>query len=618
MIHTVSTPNDITNTFSTNSGQTFCGSNSSITATSCTIKYTTVYGLSTSYGNTLSTDVTFTIESDDYQTWTTDYAAAVAAEQEKVKNLATYKMLNVALPSTVTNTTFVATNGKTYQYKVTPSYGTCNLTKSEIIYTATWGVGNYNNTYSPNHTLTLTTSNYTTANITTTNRTTQVNAIESYLNTLIYTVTTPNDITNTFSTNSGKTFYVKTTASGSNSSITATSCTITYTTVYGLSTSYGTTYSSNLTFTITPSNYSTWTTDYATAVAAEQAKIKDLATYKMLNVALPSTTTGNYTATDGIEYQYKVTATNGTCDLTQHNIVYTTTWGIGNYNNTYSSKTTLKLTTSNYTTANITTTYRTTQVTATQNYLDTLIGTFSAPSAVTDLYTSGTNGLTYYIKTTYSGSNSSVSATSGTLTATTTWGTTSGTYDQSYSNGKTSSVSITPSNFQNRETLVADIGSTQRTDLKAYLDTLIGTVSTPSDSTTTFSTASGQTFYIKTTASGSNSSITATSCTIKYTTVYGLSNSYGNTYSTDVEFTITPSNYSYWSTSYASAVSTEQNKIKNLDSYKMLNVALPSAITNTSYVATNGKTYQYKVTATNGTASLTERKIVYMGNWKLQ
>ena len=433
---------------------------------------------------------------------------------------------------------------------------------------------------------------------------------------MIHTVSTPSDITNTFSTASGQTFYVKTTASGSNSSITATSCTIKYTTVYGLTNSYGNTYSTDITFTVNASNYSTWSTSYATAVATEQNKIKNLDTYKMLNVALPSVETNtSYVATNGVTYQYKVTATNGTASLTERKIVYTSTWGIGNYNNTWGTTHTLTLTTSNYSTANITTTYRTTQVTATQNYLNTLIGTFSTPSQFTETYVNSPSGLTYYIKTTYSGSNTSITATSGTLTATTAWGTTSGTYDHSFTDGNTSSVSITPSNFQNRDTLITNIGSTQRVNLKNYLDTLIGVVVTPSDSTTSFATNSGQTFYVKTTFSGGNTSVTATGTTIKYTTVYGLSTSYGNTLSTDVEFVVTPDNYATWESEIASAVSTEQNKVKDLATYKMLNVALPSVVTNTSYVATNGITYQYKVTATNGTCDLTQHNIIYTTTW---
>ena len=116
------------------------------------------------------------------------------------------------------------------------------------------------------------------------------------------------------------------------------------------------------------------------------------------------------------------------------------------------------------------------------------------PNSLTGLH-NASNGRTYFYKTTFTQGNADLS--SNTINVTTVYGK-STSYGSTF---KTDALSWTTASYANAATNQASAKSTQVTNLKSKLDTLIGDVSLPSPNPKTWSvtTSSGKTIYLQTT-----------------------------------------------------------------------------------------------------------------------
>ena len=119
-------------------------------------------------------------------------------------------------------------------------------------------------------------------------------------------------------------------------------------------------------------------------------------------------------------------------------------------------------------------------------------------STYNENYTSSITGLTYKLTTTYSQGDVTVS--SNTISWTTTWAP-SGSSASSFTYGTSSNAQFTSANYTNASTVLTDGGTTQRTALKSYLDTLIGDVALPAENpkVSQVTTNGGRVLYLRTT-----------------------------------------------------------------------------------------------------------------------
>lgn len=332
--------------------------------------------------------------------------------------------------------------------------------------------------------------------------------------------------------------------------------------------------------------YALWTEDFTPGT---------LPTVLEKMILLPAQIIGEYTATNGIKYYYKTTFSNDS------NVIgrYTTVWGTStSYGQTYSNKTTT-FTDSNYNNSQVLLEENANaEIDKLKTYLNTLIGTVTTPATITDVYTAA-NGTTYYYKTTFSGSSSSITSTSCKITCTTTWGD-SNTYGQTYTTGD---VTITASNYQNRNTLTGNLSSDQITNLKKYLDTLVGKFNPPAVESGDFTPTTNKIkYYWKTTYTGGNTSITATTATLTATTVWGISTSYGQTYATET-IDVTVANTKTVVSSIKTKGATQQT---NLKAYlpTLIGIVTPPTASSSSFVIDN-TTYNYTVAHSGSNSDIT-------------
>ena len=265
------------------------------------IKFTTDYDLSAKYKFNYSKDVSFEITSATYSNWVNRYAARVTEEQLKIKDLAVYKMLSIAVPASQTKT--YTANGKTYAYKIAYTQGKADLNTNSFDYVIHWSEGSLDNLYT-SKTMVFTPSTYTGASTSFTNTfTSEESALKTYL--------------------SGLSFKQ--------------SQSVKLVTDYGLTTSYGTSLST-ITQVIDASKYKNHTTNLATTAAEQQNSVKNTNAYHILNIAKPSDITGTQTATNGQKYYYRFRHTQSTTSLTGNQIKYVLEYGLTvNYGSTYTS-----------------------------------------------------------------------------------------------------------------------------------------------------------------------------------------------------------------------------------------------------------------------------------------
>ena len=319
-----------------------------------------------------------------------------------------------------------------------------------------------------------------------------------------FCVDLPANVTGSYTANS-KTYYYKQTCtydtSNANTS-NAKTVKVIVTTVMGTSTSYGTTYDET-TYEFSESgtnkmiNAESTLSTYMAAVLTSLKGSLDLTT---------TSVTGQESTNSGATAYYKITYTPKFVAGTGISVDYAMVWGLNtNYGVSVDSGNYV-LSHSGYTnrTANLYSTTATTSISYTliNTFKTTTIGFLkvAVPSAVSENYTSTVTGLTYRLTTTYS--QGATTTTSNTISWTTTWypSTSSST---SFTYGTSSNTQFTSANYTSAATTLSNGGTSQRTALKSYLDTLIGDVTLPSPNpkTSTVTTNSGRTLYLRTTYS---------------------------------------------------------------------------------------------------------------------
>ena len=694
----ISLPDDLLQTKAVASGKTFYiktvfsefSKSQGANITEYVVQYQTVYGLS-KYDQTLNT-LTHTININNYATYQADLRAKAQTEQNKIPDLAAYKMLNVSVPASITGEV-TATNGIKYYYISTFSQGTADLTSNTIKYTTKC---NYDNTYTASKTVTFDTNTYTNAATLCNNaaNTEQGNLVD-YLNTLIGPVNKLGEQNITFPTTSGQTFYVKTIFNNVGTA-TATQYNVEIVTQYSLDPSYQAninTYSTQQ-HTIIASNYLTYEADLNSIASAEQQKIKTLKAYEMLNTQVPEESSGEYTAVNGTTYFYKINFTQGAADLSSNLISGTIQYGTStSYGIIYSTSNTT-LTTATYTgAAALLSDARTNLLTNLEAYLDTLTGRLTVPDVLTKSYNTNsgsilygrvnflitkdtetlgtiqytteygltpnygsifsiheldvtsanyteyldtlielgnaeltslgssrtfsmlnvtrpeeitgeydaTNGIKYYYRISYP--QGVVTINSNAIKYVTTYGT-SQSYGTTYSD---KAVVFDTNTYTTAITTLTQDTNEELQSLKQYLNTLNGAVEVPGPRTTVIPTRSGQNIYARTVFN--KKAETDTEYVIQYTTEYGLNTNYGTSFSTKTH-SITASNYNTYSADLNRLSNDEFEAIKTSDTYGMLNIELPDAVSS-SYNATNGLTYYYRVRFTQGVADAVGNSIIY-------
>ena len=272
----------------------------------------------------------------------------------------------------------------------------------------------------------------------------------------------------------------------------------------------------------------------------------------------------------------------------------------------------------------LTGTLATEEMSKAKSFTDTLIGTVTLPTYTKSRdVTSTVNGITYTVtvdlSVQYVGgkAESTYDSTSANINATIKWKTKGSkfAYEEYYDETLLTVTVDTYDRYNttNKAQLVTTIDNMINNNLKVYLDTLIGVVTTPKSIETTFkSTDELKTVYVRTTVTGANPVQNATSCTLYCTTVAGVDEKYGMTYATDVPFTITPSNYQDWQNKLVEFIDSQQKNVKNTDFFKMLSIAIPAQISRTNYTANNGLVYNYTITCTQDSITVDSNQINYV------
>ena len=212
-----------------------------------------------------------------------------------------------------------------------------------------------------------------------------------------------------------------------------------------------------------------------------------------------------------------------------------------------------------------------------------------------------TNGITYHYKINYT--QGEVTLVNNTANITITWGT-SGAYGNTWGS---QSVTFNTDNYTTANVTLLNKANAEVDSMKAYLDTLIGTVTVPSAKTTNWDTLSGKGVYVR--VSYTKKSESATQFVIEYQTEYGLNSAYGTYWSTKT-IPITSANYANYLTILNDVANAEIQAIKDSEINKMLNIQVPGAVTGV-HNASNGQSYFYKTTYTQGTVSLESNTINY-------
>ena len=295
--------------------------------------------------------------------------------------------------------TYTSSNGIVYYYKQTFTYRVGNgkdnvIIDCNLVYGTSDSYGSDFSTVSN----TFTESTYTNSNIIMTAfANSQLQSWEQAIDPVAAfdptSVTDPGTVVSgSWPTNSGKSLFYAVTATVTGR--TSTTATITYVTKYGLTESYGTTYSTK-TLNVDENNRNATT---------ELNALKSTGTYNLLNIIPASTDSQSYTASpSGIIYQYQTTFTQGEVTLTSNKITVTTVYGTTtSYGTTYST-TTLTFTTTNYANAaSDQSSTKTSQVNGLKAKLNTLIGEISLPSPNPKTWEISTNsGKKIYLQTTY-------------------------------------------------------------------------------------------------------------------------------------------------------------------------------------------------------------------------
>ena len=211
-----------------------------------------------------------------------------------------------------------------------------------------------------------------------------------------------------------------------------------------------------------------------------------------------------------------------------------------------------------------------------------------------------TNGLRYYYKVEFSQGDTTL--TSNEIQYTTYYGTTIN-YGTKFS---TSLHLVTTSNYTNAQTTLTSFASGQISDLKTYLNSIIGEVSLPSAKTEVYTTSSGKKFYLKTTYTKDSSDVSE--YVVRYTTVWGTNTNYGNTF-TSKTHTIIPTNYQTYIDDLES-FSTSEFAACKVNNFKIWDVVLPNPVTQT-FTNKGDETFYLKVTFTQGSTTDTQNNINY-------
>ena len=317
-----------------------------------------------------------------------------------------------------------------------------------------------------------------------------------------FCVDIPANNVKTYTANSNTYYYKQTCAYDTTNAATAgaNSVKVVVSTVMGTSTSYGTTFDEKV-FEFTE-NGTYKMKDAETTLSTYMASV-ETALKGSLDLTT-TTTTGNESTNSGAKAYWKITYTPKFVAGVGISIDYSMVWGLNtNYGvDVDSGNYELGLDTYTNRDANLYSTTASGSISKTllDNFKTNTIGFLkvAVPSAVSENYTSSITGLSYTLTTTYS--QGATTTTSNTVSWTTSWYPSTST-STSFTYGTSSNTQFTSANYTNAANTLANGGTSQRTALKSYLDTLIGdvTLPTPNPKTSTVTTNSGRTLYLRTT-----------------------------------------------------------------------------------------------------------------------
>lgn len=634
--------------------------------TLATVGVATEFGLDTNYGTSLG-NTPITISANNYKQYNALLTEKTEEQESHLEDLELYKFLDMQLPDPIKESYTPTSNRIKFDYKITPSFYQVTQTTFTIRCTTMWDQhGTYTKKYIDKD-VTINLEDRTSAYVTVSQLMLQAKeAIREYVATLLPMITTVNDHTYKLSTTSGVDIWTKSSGYVVEKDLSPTYH-IKFTTTYDTSAKYKHTYSSDVSFEITSATYSNWQDRYAARVMEEWNKIKNLAVYKMLSIAVPSNQTKTHTA-NGKTYSYTIQYSQGGADLNSNSFDYKIYWSEGNLDNFYTGKT-IVFTPTTYTGASSTfsntytseesaiktylnglnfkqsqtvrlvtdyglnTSYGTAlssidQVIGASNYKNhtTTLATIATeqqqtvkntnayhilniprPSNITNTQTA-TNGQKYYYRFKYT--QGTTSLTSNQIGYVLEYGLTNN-YGSTYTSG---TFDFNANNYASAANTMEATANQAIADLLKFFNKIIGGVTLPNTITDSWSTKSGKTVNVRTRyeiASSTNDGDVAAevdSITVKYITEYSLDSSYGSSWTTK-NYVITPANYSGYSTALTSAANVEQKALKDSNILKMLNIERPENIDDTM-VATNGIVYNYSAKFVQDEATTSKNKFI--------
>lgn len=561
-----------------------------------TVKLVTEYGLTTSYGTTLST-INHEIDAVHYKTYAKDLTDATTREQDTVKNTNAYHVLNIVKPADITSSK-TAINGQKYYYRFRFTQSTTSLTGNKIDYVLEYGLNtNYGSTYTSGS-FNFDVNNYVSASTTMENTSNQKIAdLLRFFDNIIGVVTLPNTISNSWVTNSGKTMNVRTRFEIASSTVDSEvssekdSITVKYSTEYSLDSSYNYTWSNNKTYAITPNTYNGYSTALVNAAKLEQKALQDSNIMAMLNVERPISIEDNFVATNGIVYNYAAKFVQDEATIAKNKIVVVLWYGTSSNPNIVYSQTVKEFTPTNC--ANATaelTSAANTQITALKAFLNAYVPSdgIVIPNPETYVYTSK-SGKKFYLKTTFTkGEHDDTKCVVRYITV---WGF-SNTYGNTFSD---ITYTITPSTYQDyTQTLIEKAHQEfEKCELAKFG---IWDVILPNNSNETYTTKGKDTYYIKSTFEQGDTD--NTSNTIEYTITYGtsLSTNTANLWSESTH-TVTNNNVSNATTEIRNLANGEVARLEEF--LESPNITLPNDTEVTHSV--NGFKYNLQVIHSKGT-----------------
>lgn len=333
IIGDVVAPDTVYGTYSSNSGATVYWKVESTvtekTESTATIRYETRYGLDTNYSVLFSTK-THNITTTNYGTYEDDMDTKINTEANAIKNSADYGLVNILLASGIT-TTYIPVTGIRYYYRISFTQSDVSFASNSIIAKTEYGTTDQYGHVFDQRTMTFDTTTYNTA---TQSFTDYMETMESHLKTMLDNRLGPINqdqykYLSYYVSESGKRLYLRTTFTYTWDEVYRTetdytekdSVSIGYVVDWGFDgVSYPNQYTTG-SYTITPSNYSTYLTDIEDAnetiwnacIAGPIA---------LWDVVVPTGSDTSYTNNGDITYQIHTEYAQGPTTDTTNSIIY--------------------------------------------------------------------------------------------------------------------------------------------------------------------------------------------------------------------------------------------------------------------------------------------------------